>query len=142
MKITDEMVTRFLGWSLPKDFAPDGGIKFTPVNHPHSWPVGTNLFTADQARLMLEHILAGTPSRFAPPTHDEIAAYRDLFRAELDKRMDTKHPSASPSTEAHEIALRAFVEKRNASVPPAARFAPTVKRQAEVRDVWTDKNPR
>jgi len=50
----------------------------------------------------------------APPTREEIAAYRDLFRAELDKRMDTNHPSASPSTEAHSIALHNFVEKRNA----------------------------
>lgn len=49
----------------------------------------------------------------SPPTKDEIAAYRDLFRAELNKRMDTRHPSASPSTEAHEIALRNFVETRN-----------------------------
>lgn len=47
-----------------------------------------------------------------PPTEAEIAAYRDLFRAELDKRMDTKHPSASPSTESHAVALRAFCEKR------------------------------
>lgn len=48
------------------------------------------------------------------PTEAEIAAYRDLFRAELSKRMDTKHHSASPSTEAHAIALRRFVEARNA----------------------------
>jgi len=47
------------------------------------------------------------------PTEKEIAAYRDLFRAELDKRMDTKHPSASPSTEAHSIALHRFVAERN-----------------------------
>lgn len=51
--------------------------------------------------------------RLAPPSPDEIGAYRDLFRAELDKRMDTKHPSASPSTEAHAVALRRFVEARN-----------------------------
>lgn len=51
----------------------------------------------------------------APPTHDEIAAYRNLFRTELDKRMDTSHSSSSPSTESHEVALRAFVEKRNAA---------------------------
>jgi hypothetical protein len=49
----------------------------------------------------------------APPTKDEIDAYRDLFRRELDKRMDTNHPSGSPSTEAHQIALYAFVEARN-----------------------------
>lgn len=60
MKVTDEMVTRFLGWSLPKDFAPDCGITFKPVAPPNSWPVGTNLLTADQARQMLEHVLQAT----------------------------------------------------------------------------------
>jgi hypothetical protein len=62
---------------------------------------------------MARHALESMQSEIAPPTADEIAAYRDLFRAELDKRMDTNHPSASPSTEAHEIALRRFVEGRN-----------------------------
>ncbi len=61
-------------------------------------------------------------ARIAQPTEKEIATYRDTFRRELDKRMDAKHPSASPSTEAHEIALRQFVENRNA----AARSGPCV----------------
>ena len=33
-KNIDEMVNRFLGWKLPKDFAPDGGISFKPSEHP------------------------------------------------------------------------------------------------------------
>lgn len=49
------MVDRFLGWPLPKTFAPDAGITFTPPMHPHSWPCGTNLFDASQARAMFEH---------------------------------------------------------------------------------------
>lgn len=53
------MVDRFLGWPLPKDFGPDAGISFTPSTHPMGWPVGTNLFTADQARAMFEHALGG-----------------------------------------------------------------------------------
>lgn len=65
MKVTDEMVNRFLWWSLPKDFAPDCHISFKlpdPVLNPNpTWPVGTNLFTADQARAMLEHVLETTP---------------------------------------------------------------------------------
>lgn len=59
-----------------------------------------------------QHALSETRA-IEPPTDEEISAYRDLFRRELDKRMDTKHPSASPSTESHAIALRAFVAKRN-----------------------------
>jgi hypothetical protein len=54
------------------------------------------------------------PKPMPYPTKEEIALYRDTFRRELDKRMDTKHRSASPSTESHEIALRQFVENRNA----------------------------
>jgi hypothetical protein len=44
----NEMVDRFLAWELPRDFAP---------NLP-SWPIGTNLLTADQAKQMLNHITA------------------------------------------------------------------------------------
>ena len=72
-----------------------------------------------------------TPSstgKIAPPTEQEIAAYRDLFRAELDKRMDTEHPSASPSTEAHEVALRRFVEMRNRSIPSSTGCGCAVER--------------
>lgn len=64
MKVTDEMVNRFLSWKLPDDFAPDAGITFkrvyneiSPFGPSNHEPVGTNLFTADQARKMLEHVL-------------------------------------------------------------------------------------
>lgn len=49
------MVDRFLGWTLPSDFNPDGGIRFTAVMP--SWPIGTHLFTADQATEMFEYCL-------------------------------------------------------------------------------------
>jgi len=72
----DAMVSRFLSWTLPKDFAPDGRVKFDRVflvfdgfdgakpidisDAPdHYWPTGTNLFTAEQAKAMIEHILVG-----------------------------------------------------------------------------------
>jgi hypothetical protein len=58
------MVNRFLGWKLPREFAPDGGITFHRKNPkgfdlPHCWPVGTNLLTTDQARAMFEYCLQG-----------------------------------------------------------------------------------
>jgi len=63
MKVTNEMVDRFLSWKLPKDFCPDAGISFkaeynegTPYAARHE-PIGTNLLSADQAREMLEHVL-------------------------------------------------------------------------------------
>jgi hypothetical protein len=60
--VTNEMVSRFLSWSLPKDFCPDGGINFGSrgaSGYEKLWPTGTNLFTAVQARAMLNHVLGG-----------------------------------------------------------------------------------
>lgn len=58
---------------------------------------------------------------FAAPTHEEIAAYRDLFRSELDKNMHNS--SGSPSTDAHTVALHAFVEARNRASTTSAELA-------------------
>lgn len=60
----NKMVDKFLSWKLPEHFHPDAGISFTPTK-PYAgdeygnswWPVGTNLFTADQAREMILHML-------------------------------------------------------------------------------------
>lgn len=61
--VIDELVNRFLCWKLPKDFMPDCGISFKrdfnegtdfPMQHE---PVGTNLFTAPQAKEMFEYLL-------------------------------------------------------------------------------------
>lgn len=65
--VTNEMVERFLSWPLPADFSPDGGISFqreSSYDHPEfgrtkAKPIGTNLFTAIQARAMLEHCVQG-----------------------------------------------------------------------------------
>lgn len=72
--VTDEMVQRFLGWRLPKDFAPDCGVSFTPIDHPLLWPTGTNLLHDGQARAMLEHVLAAPE----PPQGDANADLRRL----------------------------------------------------------------
>jgi hypothetical protein len=59
---SDEMVNRFLSWKLPPDFSPDCYIRFDrEAAGAGSWPVGTNLLTAVQARAMLEHVLGVTP---------------------------------------------------------------------------------
>lgn len=55
---SEAMVGRFLGWKLPKDFAPDGGISFEESAW---WPSGTNLLHAGQAKEMLEHVVGGAP---------------------------------------------------------------------------------
>jgi hypothetical protein len=63
----DAAVNRFLGWPLPKTFMPDCGISFDgrkddELNKNKTWPIGTNLFTAIEAKAMLEHALGGVAS--------------------------------------------------------------------------------
>lgn len=63
------MVNRFLGWRLPENFRPDGGITFKadynegtayPMKHQ---PVGTNLLDAVQAECMVRYLIDGMPER-------------------------------------------------------------------------------
>lgn len=53
--VTDDMVGRFLGWPLPENFSPDGGVTFQAPAV--GWPSGTNLLNALQAKEMLRHVL-------------------------------------------------------------------------------------
>lgn len=62
------MVGQFLGWKLPANFRPDGGISFEPTyrgvggaEHKHE-PVGTNLLDATQADAMVRHMLDNLPA--------------------------------------------------------------------------------
>lgn len=84
-------VDRFLGWKLPQDFAPDAGISFMPSTHPLGWPVGTNLLSADQAKAMFEHALAGVACANEPKTATSyLQPHQQRVvdeRAELDERL-------------------------------------------------------
>ena len=60
------MVDRFLNWRLPEPWAPDNGVSYTRPNYAHApadhdWPMGTNLFDADQAETMVRHMIEGLP---------------------------------------------------------------------------------
>lgn len=61
------MVDRFLSWKLPFNFSPDAGISFKAAFNEHTphpmrhEPVGTNLFSADQATAMVRHMIEGMP---------------------------------------------------------------------------------
>lgn len=64
----DKMVNRFLGWPLPKTFYPDCGISFDgrkddQWNKNKTWPIGTNLLTAVEAKAMFEYVLGITNER-------------------------------------------------------------------------------
>ena len=61
------MVDRFLGWKLPENFNPDGGVSFQKTaneNTSHerkNEPTGTNLFDSTQAEVMVRYMLEGLP---------------------------------------------------------------------------------
>jgi hypothetical protein len=61
------MTERFLGWRLPENFNPDGGVTFDPVYNKGTQyegrhqPVGTNLLDYTQAESMVRHMLEGIP---------------------------------------------------------------------------------
>jgi len=69
--LIDQAVDRFLGWKLPEDFAPDGGVTFKPIFNegtPHQFrsaPTGTNLLHAGQAKAMLEYVAEPLLARVA-----------------------------------------------------------------------------
>lgn len=64
--VLSTLVDRFLAWPLPETFNPDGGITFEPLGNkgtPHEYrrmPTGTNLLTGEEAKQMVEHLLAPT----------------------------------------------------------------------------------
>lgn len=73
------MVNRFLGWRLPSDFHPDGGISFVHITDPawthDSWPIGTNLLNAGQAEQMFLYVLTTAE----PVAQGEVVALRRLL---------------------------------------------------------------
>lgn len=63
------MVNRFLGWHLPENFNPDGGIRFERIARDAT---GTNLFDAAQAEAMVRHMVDHMPD-----DHDVVAVLLD-----------------------------------------------------------------
>ena len=86
-QLIDKMVDRFLCWELPKDFAPDCGISFDgrkddEWNKNKTWPVGTNLLTAEQARQMFQHVTAKECAEGLQPHQQRVVTEK----AELDAK--------------------------------------------------------
>jgi hypothetical protein len=59
MKVSEEMVSRFLRWPLPKSVRPDSCVMVR--DYPDR--IGTNLLTADEARQMLTYVLLNEASK-------------------------------------------------------------------------------
>ena len=106
----DEMVNRFLGWKLPKDFCPDAGISFKPskpdgFDQPGWCPIGTNLLTAEQARQMLAEV--------APPDEEALELMEATANMLRGMTMDPAIPAHAKDAMRERIAaLEAAVESR------------------------------
>ena len=85
------MVDRFLGWRLPENFNPDGGISFKKMaNEKSPWPrknepVGTNLLDADQAEQMVRYMVEGLPGEKIMQPHQQRVVEE---KAELSDKLD------------------------------------------------------
>lgn len=114
----DKAVNRFLAWPLPKGFAPDCGISFDgrkddEWNKGKSWPIGTNLFTADQAKAMFLHCVSLPPTGASdaeveltelidpvryevrglmPVTRSPFTIWTECSREDYDKHVSTPNP--------------------------------------------------
>jgi hypothetical protein len=128
--LVDEMVDRFLGWKLPEHFCPDAGISFTPefnveymakLGKPpmRHEPIGTNLFTADQAREMIEHMLGRLSKEYQvmmtnPYALMALADWHDAQIAEGEAMgFDCSSNAARAEelrTEAHRLAIEWGIE--------------------------------
>ncbi len=56
--VLQRLVDRFLGWKIPGTFGPDCYVSFdkdTALKN-NSWPIGTNLFTAEEAKEMIQYL--------------------------------------------------------------------------------------
>jgi hypothetical protein len=94
------MCDRFLGWKLPENFSPDGGISFTKVGNagtPHEYkyrPVGTNVLDAVQADAMVRYMIEGMPR------DNSVGPLRDALTSVLEEIDLRKSPKLRAKIEA------------------------------------------
>jgi len=127
------MASRFLGWRLPDDFNPDGGISFKAAFNEHTqWPmkhepVGTNLFDARQAEAMVRYMLEGLP-RHAENLIGaaELEVGRYIYRR-IEALMDAKPGTAEGAEFVYLAAIAESVEEygeENCGGESLAPFSP------------------
>lgn len=88
----DAMVNRFLSWRIPDSFGPDCYVTFDRdrAKANNMWPVGTNIFTADEAKAMLKHVLTGLVVLPVEPTPAMVNAVCKLKLDRLMRFRDSK----------------------------------------------------
>jgi len=87
------MVDRFLRWSLPETFRPDGGVSFKRLEHdgkPYPMPSGTNLLDATQAGEMVRFMIEGLPEGAFDP--EDIKELERMVPPEMLNAVLTHNP--------------------------------------------------
>ena len=117
MKITDEMVDRFLAWPLPDSVCSDTCVTVKDYGVAQGWPKrsGTSLLTANEARQMLDHVLSTAPSAIAPLRGKDAALLPGLREALKWKPHTPQLENAM--TYAWESALKSFISAIEKSAP-------------------------
>ena len=112
------LVDRFLGWRLPEDFNPDGGISFAQLGNPgtpHEYkrePSGTNLLNAIQATAMVRYMAEGMGETARP--NDALRFVKERIDLRLNNHLVEMKEGYDDSivgfNEAWEIVRVAFAE--------------------------------
>jgi hypothetical protein len=112
------MTDRFLGWRLPANFNPDGGISFTPTGNPgtaHEYkrePSGTNLLDAVQAAAMVRYMAEGMGETARP--NDALRLVKERIDLRLNNHLVEMKEGYDDSivgfNEAWDIVRGAFAE--------------------------------
>lgn len=127
----NHMVNRFLNWKLPENFNPDGGVSFKKMFNEHTdhpmkhEPSGTNLLDADQAAVLVRHMIEGLPQdTFLLNAAKDVLAAQDAmlhFIVEVnpkivgEKSWSDQHRRHSNRQNAAMQALIAAVQKAEAA---------------------------
>lgn len=144
-----EMVNRFLCWKLPKDFAPDCGISFkceSDYDHPEYGrtkfePTGTNLFTAQQAKAMFEHVLTAleAPAQPEQPINFELAYWEVYSKQRVEL---TKVTAPAQQIELDDIKAADCCPYCEALIHPPAQQPLTEAEVEQIRNQWNDNAHR
>jgi hypothetical protein len=107
------MVDRFLGWKLPENFSPDGGISFEKIGNAGTTyeytrePIGTNLLDAVQATAMVRYMVNGVDGDPLQPVIDRLI--------EIEKTTGAVPMAASPSSPASGVRVSEEQQEKEAA---------------------------
>ena len=129
-KLGDEqvkyMVDRFLGWRLPENFNPDGGVNFEPVGNKGTsfeykrQPTGTNLLDAIQAEAMVRYMTDWMPvAAPSPATEQKCPKCGNQMLEEIiaDAQVREQHQDALVAA-AYQVASQEAYDWEPACPPP------------------------